>query len=173
MMAFFFFTIGAVTLVSAILVVTLRNPVHSALSLVLTFFSLAGLYVLLNAQFLAAIQVLVYAGAIMVLFLFVIMLLNLDKEMDKEKKKREKHPLQKSFGLTIAILLLAVIGSVVGGGVLYGTKGNYTDAAVSSIGNTKAIASLLFTDWVLPFEITSILLLAAIVGAIVLAKREL
>jgi len=169
MMGFFFFTIGAVTLVSAILVITLRNPVHSALSLVLTFFSLAGLYVLLNAQFLAAIQVLVYAGAIMVLFLFVIMLLNLEKE----KKTREKHPLQKAFGVTIAILLLAVMGSVVAGGVLYGTKGIYTDATVSSIGNTKAIASLLFTDWVLPFEITSILLLAAIVGAIVLAKREL
>lgn len=166
---FFFFPIAAVVLISAILVIVLRNPVHCALSLVLTFFSLAGLYILLNAQFIAAIQVLVYAGAIMVLFLFVIMLLNLDKE----ERVGEKHPLQKAFGIAIATFLLVVLGSVVAVGVLYGNKGIHTDAKVSIIGNTKAIAGLLFTDWVLPFEITSILLLAAIVGAIVLSKKEL
>lgn len=166
---FFFFSIAAVVLISAILVVVLRNPVHSALSLVLTFFSLAGLYILLNAQFIAAIQVIVYAGAIMVLFLFVIMLLNLDKE----KRVGEKHPLQKAFGIAVAVFLLVAMGSIVAVGVLYGNKGIHTEARVSAIGNTKAIASLLFTDWVLPFEIASILLLAAIVGAIVLSKKEL
>ncbi|MFH1626359.1 MAG: NADH-quinone oxidoreductase subunit J [Pseudomonadota bacterium] len=166
---FFFFSIGAVVLISAILVIVLRNPVHSALSLVLTFFSLAGLYVLLNAQFIAAIQVIVYAGAIMVLFLFVIMLLNLDKE----KRVRERHPLQKAFGIAIAAFFLVALGSVVATGILYGNKGTDAAAKVSALGNTKAIAGLLFTEWVLPFEITSVLLLAAIVGAIVLSKKEL
>ena len=169
MTAFFFFLIATVTVVSAVLVILLRNPVHCALSLVLTFFSLAGLYVLLNAQFIAAIQVIVYAGAIMVLFLFVIMLLNLDRV----EKTREKHPLQKAFGILIGCLLLVVLGSVVATGFIYGSKGTHTAAEISTVGNTKAIAGLLFTDWVLPFEITSILLLAAIVGAIVLSKREL
>lgn len=169
MTAFFFFPIAIVVLISAILVIFFRNPVHSALSLVLTFFSLAGLYILLNAPFIAAIQVLVYAGAIMVLFLFVIMLLNLDRV----KKERERHPLQKAFGILIASLLLVVLGSVIASGILYGTKGIHTVEKVAAIGNTKAIAGLLFTDWVLPFEITSILLLAAIVGAIVLTKKEL
>ncbi|MFH2011450.1 MAG: NADH-quinone oxidoreductase subunit J [Pseudomonadota bacterium] len=167
--SFFFFSIATVVLVSAILVICFRNPVHSALSLVLTFFSLAGLYVLLNAQFIAAIQVIVYAGAIMVLFLFVIMLLNLDKE----KRLGEKHPLQKAFGIAIAGFLLVALGSIVITGVLYGDKGIYTDAKLNLLGNTKAIAGLLFTDWVLPFEIASILLLAAMVGAIVLSKKEL
>jgi len=170
MTGFLFFSISAVVLISAIMVIVFRNPIHSALSLVLTFFSLAGLYILLNAQFVAAIQVIVYAGAIMVLFLFVIMLLNLDKVAEK---MREKHPLQKAFGIAIASFLLLTLGSVVATGVIYGTKGVQTDAKVSAIGNTKAVASLLFTDWVLPFEITSILLLAAIVGAIVLSKKEL
>lgn len=169
MTVFFFFPIAVVTVVSAILVVVLRNPIHSVLSLVLTFFSLAGLYVLLNAQFIAAIQVIVYAGAIMVLFLFVIMLLNLDEE----EKVRERHPLQKAFGIIVVTLLLAGMGSLVATGVLHGNKGLYTAAKVSAMGNTKAIAGLLFTDWILPFEITSILLLAAIVGAIVLSKKEL
>ncbi|MDY7034308.1 MAG: NADH-quinone oxidoreductase subunit J [Thermodesulfobacteriota bacterium] len=169
MTAFFFFSIATVTVISALLVILLRNPIHCALSLVLTFFSLAGLYVLLNAQFIAAIQVIVYAGAIMVLFLFVIMLLNLDKV----EKVRERHPLQKAFGILVASLLLVALGSVAATGFLYGSKGVHTAAEVGAIGNTKAIAGLLFTDWVLPFEITSILLLAAIVGAIVLSKREL
>ena len=169
MTAFFFFPIAIVVLISAIMVVAFRSPVHSALSLVLTFFSLAGLYILLNAQFIAAIQVMVYAGAIMVLFLFVIMLLNLDKL----KKERERHPLQKAFGIIIALALMGALGSIAASGILYGTKGTHTVEKVTAIGNTKAIAGLLFTDWVLPFEITSILLLAAIVGAIVLSKKEL
>lgn len=169
MTIFFFLPIAFVVVISAILVVVLRNPIHSVLSLVLTFFSLAGLYVLLNAQFIAAIQVIVYAGAIMVLFLFVIMMLNLDEE----KRVREKHPLQKVFGIVVASLLLVGIGSIVATRVLYGNKGTEAAAKVSAVGNTKAIAGLLFTDWVLPFEITSILLIAAIVGAIVLSKKEL
>jgi len=166
---FFFLLIAIVTVISAILVIVLRNPIHSALSLVLTFFSIAGLYILLNAQFIAAIQVIVYAGAIMVLFLFVIMLLNLEKE----KRVSEKHPLQKAFGVSIALFLLGGIVSIVATGVLYGNMGTETAGKVSAVGNTKAIAGLLFTDWVLPFEITSILLIAAIVGAIVLTKKEL
>ena len=169
MTVFFFLPIAAVAVISAILVIILRNPIHSALSLVLTFFSLAGLYVLLNAQFIAAIQVIVYAGAIMVLFLFVIMLLNLDEK----KRTRERHPLQKAFGIVLACFILAGIGSVIATGILYGNKGGETAVKVSAVGNTKALAGLLFTEWVLPFEITSILLLAAIIGAIVLSKKEL
>jgi len=168
MTLFFFLPIAAVVVISAILVIVLPNPIHSALSLVVTFLGLAGLYVLLNAQFVAAIQVIVYAGAIMVLFLFVIMLIDLDEK----KRTRERHPLQKAFGVILAPFVLAGIGTIVATGVLYGNKGTETAAKVSAVGNTKVLAGLLFTDWVLPFEITSILLLAAIVGAIILSKKE-
>jgi NADH-quinone oxidoreductase subunit J len=164
-----FAVLAVVTVITAILVIVQRNPVASAIFLIITLFSLAGIYLLLNAQFIAVIQVLVYAGAIMVLFLFVIMLLNLEKE----KKAITRHRLQKALGVFLGVILLAQIGMIFSSVFLEGTRGKFTPEQVTAVGNTQVIARLLFTDYLLPFEITSILLLVAIIGAIVLAKRQI
>ena len=166
---FLFILLAAVTTITAILVIVQRNPVASAIYLILTLFCLAGIYLLLNAQFIAVIQVLVYAGAIMVLFLFVIMLLNLEKE----KKMITRHRLQKGMGIFLGGVLLAQIGMIFNSVLLEGNKGIFPPEKVAAMGNTEVIARLLFTDFLLPFEITSILLLVAIVGAIVLAKKRM
>ncbi|MDO8955373.1 MAG: NADH-quinone oxidoreductase subunit J [Deltaproteobacteria bacterium] len=165
----FFILLAVVTTITAILVIVQRNPVASAIYLIITFFCLAGIYLLLNAQFIAIIQVLVYAGAIMVLFLFVIMLLNLEKE----KKIITRHRLQKVVGVFLGVILLAQIGMIFNSVLLEGGKGNFPPEKVAAIGNTEVVARLLFTDFLLPFEITSVLLLVAIIGAIVLAKKQI
>ncbi len=164
-----FILLATVTVVTAILVIVQRNPVASAIYLIITFFSLGGIYLLLNAPFIAVIQVLVYAGAIMVLFLFVIMLLNLEKE----KKLITRHRLQKVLGAFLGIILLAQIGMIFRSILLEGSKGKFSPEQVAAVGNTQVVARLLFTDYLLPFEITSVLLLVAIIGAIVLAKRQI
>ncbi len=169
-----FVILAVVTVVTAILVIVQRNPVNSAICLIFTFFSLAGIYLLLNAEFVAIIQVLVYAGAIMVLFLFVIMLLNLGKE----QKRVHRNRLQKIVGVLLGAVLLFQIGMVFRSTLLQhsfvdGTQGTFTAEKVAAMGNTQVVARLLFTDFLLPFEITSVLLLVAIVGAIILAKREI
>jgi len=165
----FFVLLAVVTTITAILVIVQRNPVASAIYLIITFFSLAGIYLLLEAQFIAIIQVLVYAGAIMVLFLFVIMLLNLEKE----KKIVTRHRLAKVLGVFLGLVLLAQIGLIFKSVLLEGNKGNFPPEKVASLGNTEVVARLLFTDFLLPFEITSVLLLVAIIGAIILAKRQI
>jgi NADH-quinone oxidoreductase subunit J len=165
----FFILLAVVTTITAILVIVQRNPVASAIYLIITFFCLAGIYLLLNAQFIAIIQILVYAGAIMVLFLFVIMLLNLEKE----KKIITRHRLQKVVGVFLGVILLAQIGMIFNSVLLEGGKGNFPPEKVAAIGNTEVVARLLFTDFLLPFEITSVLLLVAIIGAIVLAKKQI
>jgi NADH-quinone oxidoreductase subunit J len=164
-----FTVLAVVTVITAILVIVQRNPVASAIYLIITLFSLAGVYLLLNAQFVAIIQVLVYAGAIMVLFLFVIMLLNLEKE----KRLITRHRLQKVLGVFLGIILLAQIGMIFNSVLLEGSKGKFPPEKVAALGNTEVVARLLFTDYLLPFEITSVLLLVAIIGAIVLAKRQI
>jgi len=131
--------------------------------------ALAVLYVLLHAQFIAAIQIMVYAGAIMVLFIFVIMLLNLSKR--DEEAGEGKLFLQKPSAIILGIVLFVMIGVVTLKSVLQGTKGEYTPENINSIGNTQLVGKLLFTDYVFPFEIASILLFVAILGAIVLTKK--
>jgi NADH-quinone oxidoreductase subunit J len=164
-----FVILAVFTVVTAILVIVQRNPVSSAIFLILTFLALAGIYLLLHAEFIAAIQVLVYAGAIMVLFLFVIMLLNLEKE----KRTVTRNRLLKGVGVLLGLALLVQIGTVFQKVLLEGTKGSFPPEKVASLGNTQVVAQLLFTDFLLPFEITSALLLVAIIGAIMLAKREI
>jgi NADH-quinone oxidoreductase subunit J len=164
-----FVVLAAGTVITALLVILQRNPVASAIFLIMTLFSLAGIYLLLEAPFIAAIQVLVYAGAIMVLFLFVIMLLNLEKE----QKIITRNRLQKIFGVFLGIVLLMQIGMVFHSILLTGEKGFFPPDKVAALGNTEVVARLLFTDFLLPFEITSVLLLVAIIGAIILAKREI
>jgi len=167
MQAVFFYLLAAVSVVSALLVVTRRSPVTSALFLVLNFFALAGLYLTLHAQFIAVIQILIYAGAIMVLFLFVILLLNLGDS----KSLREVISVRKIAGIGLSAALLLEIVYILG----FKTT-DLPDGDISrglEIGTVENIGEKLFTEFLLPFEITSILLLAAIVGAVVMAKRKL
>jgi len=166
-----FIIIGLITIVCALCVVFQKNPIYSAIFLIQTMVSLAVLYVLLHAPFIAAAQIMIYAGAVMVLFVFVIMLLNLSKE-DVEGGK-DKLMFQKVSAILLGLILFVVIGVVTLKTVFLGTKGEYTPERINEIGNTQLVGKLLFTDYVFPFEIASILLFAAILGAIVLAKKKL
>ena len=165
MEAFFFFLFAFVAVVSAVLLVLFRNPVYCALSLVGTFFALAGLFVLLEAYFLAAVQVIVYAGAIMVLFLFVIMLLNLGHA--------DAEPMPGRYRQFAVILLMAILVTQVG--IVAGRQLNATASAEGSAmqeENVSYLGKLLFTDYLFPFEVVGIILLVALIGVIVLVKRE-
>ena len=158
---FYFF--AALTLLCGVLVISNRNPVNSAMFLVLSIGSLAGLFVLLSAFFLAAIQVLVYAGAVMVLFLFVIMMLDLKAE---ERRKFNK------FWIVCGIVSVSVIGMVFWKS-LTGTDISRVPAISRPEGTPELLGKALFTNYALPFEILSLLLLVAMVGVILLSKRNL
>jgi len=163
----FFLIISLVAIVSAILVVTCKNPINSALSLVMTFFCLATYYVMLDAPFMAAVQVMVYAGAIMVLIVFTIMLLNI--RVDATKKHSHKIVLGSIIGLfTLINTVFIVIKSRVAA-----PNGPLTGEMIRQQGHTELIGREMFTNFLLPFEITSILLLVAIIGAVILAKKKL
>jgi NADH-quinone oxidoreductase subunit J len=161
-----FYVFAALTLICAILVIAnpfSNNPVTSAMFLVLTIVSMAGLFVLLHAFFLAAVQVLVYAGAVMVLFLFVIMLLDLKEE------QRRRIPLV-SAGL--GLIAVVAIASVIIGRLWKGPFVNAVDQPTVE-GATIVLGTKLFSEYVLPFEIVSLVLLVAMIGAILLSKKEL
>jgi NADH-quinone oxidoreductase subunit J len=163
-----FYTLSAFILGFAVLVVTTKDTVHSVLFLVLDFLFVAALYVLLAAPFLAVIQVLVYAGGIVVLYLFVVMLVNLKRPPEAHMDPRRKSKL--GFGLSAAVLLeVAAIGAyeAVGPAAIAPT------AVLPVNGNTEQVGWILYTSYLIPFEIASMLLLVAMIGAIVLAKREL
>ena len=162
----FFFVLAFVAVVSAALVVLFRNPVYSALSLVATFFALAGLYVLLHAHFLAAVQVIVYAGAIMVLFLFVIMLLNLGHP---EALERPTGKVRRAVVILLMAVLVAQLGFLAG--QQFGVLPALSEGTLST-DNVRHIGRLLYTDYLFPFEVVSVILLVALVGVIVLVKRE-
>jgi NADH-quinone oxidoreductase subunit J len=164
--SFFFYLLSALALVSAVLMITRRSPVVSVLYLILNFFSLAGLYLTLNAQFIAVIQIIVYAGAIMVLFLFVVMLLRLGDETQFAEKLGSRKLV--SIGLSIA--LFVEIGYIIG--FSGGDKHLVQAENAAAIGTVESIGTEMFTRFLFPFEVTSIILLAAIVGAVVLAKRN-
>lgn len=159
-----FFLISGIALLSAVYFIAAKNPLYSVLSLVVTFFSIAGLYILLNAQFLGIVQIIVYAGAIMVLFLYILMMLNLNKA-DESKK----NPMAKIIGvLSAGILFVGLLGAY------KGLSGNSTSQGIDqSVGLTKNLGKLLFNEYVLPFELASILILAGIVGAVLIGKRDL
>ncbi len=169
MEAYLFYIMAAVSVSAAVYLIFEKNPVHGALYLVMTLLSIAVIYVLLEAQFIAAVQIIVYAGAIMVLFLFVIMLLNLSvlEEM------KDALPFQKIPAVVMGILLFSAICLILRSRFLQGKQGEYSSAYVNAVGNTKLIGNLLFTDYLLPFELTSILLFVAAIGVIILAKRKL
>lgn len=148
---------------SAVMVVASKNPVHSVLYLIITFFAIAGHYVLLNAQFLAAVHVIVYAGAIMVLFLYVIMLLNLNKDAEPHKSNLIKFAAVVSGGIMLTVLVAALKG-VDSQMSITGSERN--------IGLVKNLGNILFTEYLFPFEVSSVLFLAAMVGAVMLGKNE-
>ena len=160
-----FLLFGGISAVSSVLMITRTNPVMSALFLILNFAGLAGLYLLLNAQFIAVAQVIVYAGAIMVLFLFVIMLLNPQKEKILANK-----PALKIFAIIIAALAFLQIGYLI---FFSHPSGNNAGVAFSvKAGTVEEIGRQLYTNYVLPFEAAGFLLLAATIGALVLAKKK-
>ena len=172
---FFFYVFAGTALASAFMVILKKNPVASAFSLVLVFFSFAGIYAMLDAHLIAALQIFVYAGAIMVLFIFVIMLLNADAP---------------SFDLRRSPILMRILGSFICAGLfaifvwafqdssvqsdLLGKTGEFTQPRIEAAGgNTQVLSELLFSDYILPFELTSVLLLSSIIGAVAIAKRKL
>jgi NADH-quinone oxidoreductase subunit J len=161
---FYIFAVGGIS--SALLVVTRRNPIISAIYLIVNFFCLAGIYLTLHAQFIAVIQILVYAGAIMVLFVFVIMLLNLGDERSLRDGFSWKKVVAGGFGFGVLMEMIYIF-----------MKPNSTQTIemtrATNIGTVEAIGRVLFTQFLFPFEVTSLLLTAAIVGAIVLAKKNL
>lgn len=159
-----FFFLTFVALLSALGVVLAKNPVHSVLFLILTFFTLSGHYLLLNAQFLAAVNIIVYAGAIMVLFLFVIMFLNLNEATEPQK------PLLAKVAATIAggMLLLVLVAALRN----VQPAGYNPTTFNSQVGMVDKLGLVLFQRYQLPFELASILLLAAMVGSVMLGKRE-
>ena len=161
---FLFYFVAFVAVASAVYFVFAKNPLYSILSLIVTFFSVAALYILLNAQFLGIVQIIVYAGAIMVLFLYILMMLNLNA-----KDESRKHNIMKFIGVfTAGLLLIGMLGAYRGfsGKTLAGNVDH-------SIGLTKNLGKLLFNEYVLPFELASILILAGIVSAVLIGKKDL
>jgi NADH-quinone oxidoreductase subunit J len=160
-----FWGLSAMAVASAAMVVASKSPVHSILYLILTFFSISGHYILLNAQFLAIVNIIVYAGAIMVLFLFVVMLMNLNADSEPPQKNK----------------WLSYIGAIAAGSLLLVIVAALKQTAATtqlvqmntgSSGLIKNLGMILFTDYVFPFEISSVLFLSAMIGAVVISKKE-
>ena len=168
MLQLFFFYFATVVVLSALMVILQRNPMHSALWLLCMFFHVAGLYILLNAELLAAIQVVVYAGAILVLYLFAIMLINIRRE----EVSRHFHRAWWLLALVGALITTELI-AIAAKAHLSGPVGPYTIEAVKQEGNARVVGKVLFTQFLFPFEIASLILLIGMVGAIILAKRRI
>ena len=159
-----FWLLSVLALFSAIMVVISKNPVYSVIWLILVFFAISGHYILLNAQFLAIVNIIVYAGAIMVLFLFVIMLMNLNKETESKKNRWVKIAGVLAGGCLLLVLIAALKDSDVKSKTAMVNEGN--------IGLIKILGKELFSTYVVPFEISSVLFLSAMVGAVVIGKKE-
>jgi NADH-quinone oxidoreductase subunit J len=162
-----FFVFGLISVLGALLLIAAREPIHSALALIVVMISLAVLYLLLGAEFIAAVQIIVYAGAIMVLFVFVIMLLNAGQEERTDWSKLAKYA-----GIPLGVVLLFWLAhwlahSAAGTAAAYGPGESYVTTTT-----TVEMSKKLFSDYLLPFEVTSILILIAILGALVLAKKD-
>lgn len=156
-----FWFLSALALGSALMVITRKNPVHSVLYLVVTFFAISGHYILMNAQFLAVVNIIVYAGAIMVLFMFVVMMMNLNVNAEPQKNKLLQFAGVISGGSLFLVLLAALVK----------TKASM-EMQTGDYGLVKNLGQVLFKDYVLPFEISSVLFLSAMIGAVVISKRE-
>ena len=159
-----FWFLSALALFGALMVVFSKNPVHSVLWLIVVFFAISGHYIVMNAQFLAIVNLIVYAGAIMVLFLFVIMLMNMNTESEPQKSNWLRIAAALSGGSLMLILVSALKDNT--------SKVTGMFTAEANIGLIKNLGKVLFTDYVVPFEISSVLFLSAMVGAVILGKKE-
>lgn len=159
-----FWVLSVMAIFSALMMVTAKNPVYSVLWLIATFFAISGHYILLNAQFLAIVNIIVYAGAIMVLFLFVIMLMNLNRETEPQKNRWLKLAGAVAGGCLLLVLVAALKDA--------GMKDQQAMIDGGNIGLIKNLGKELFTTYVVPFEISSVLFLSAMVGAVVIGKKE-
>jgi NADH-quinone oxidoreductase subunit J len=159
-----FWFLTALALMSALMVVFTKNPVHSVLWLILVFFAISGHYVILNAQFLAIVNLIVYAGAIMVLFLFVIMLMNLNSETEPQKNRWLWWAGTVAGGSLMLVIIAALKDTE--------TKTQMAQVKEGEIGLIQTLGKVLFNDYVLPFEISSVLFLSAMVGAVVIGKKD-
>ena len=179
---FLFLLLAVVAVAAGIAMIMVRNSIHSALFLVVNFFCLAVLYLTLNAEFLAVVQIVVYAGAIMVLFLFVITLLNPGRE-ESDDRLRSQRPAAAALGLALIAEIALLLRSTSVRDLLGAfppakpfaeqVTATFESGAIGELGNTQALGFELFSTYLLPFEVISIVLLLAVVGAIVLAKRQL
>jgi NADH-quinone oxidoreductase subunit J len=159
-----FWLLSVMALFGAMMVIISKNPVYSVLWLIVTFFAISGHYIVLNAQFLAIVNIIVYAGAIMVLFLFVIMLMNLNKSVEPQKNRWIRFAGAVAGGCLLLVLVAALKDSEV--------KNNVATVNQGNIGLIKNLGKELFTTYVVPFEISSILFLSAMVGAVVIGRKE-
>jgi NADH-quinone oxidoreductase subunit J len=163
-----FFTFATLSVLAAFGVIFQKNAMYSALFLLVNFASLAFLYLMLNAQFIAVAQVIIYAGAIVVLFLFVLMLLGAEFGERTSGSRRWLY-----MAVVLGLVLLTLVGTVVFEETIKGTPGSDTPEAVARIGNVQALGMALFTRYLLPFELASVLLLIGMIGVVVLAKKKL
>jgi len=163
-----FWVFAPLSVATAIGMIVVRNAVHAALFLVVNFFTIAVMYLLLDAPFLFAVQIVVYAGAIMVLFLFVIMLLGVDRGEDPTERLFG----QRTTAVILAVAVVAELGTAIRAGVGFATRAPEGFDAVNPGGNPSALADVLFRDYFFPFEVTSVLLIVAAVAAMVLALRR-
>jgi NADH-quinone oxidoreductase subunit J len=163
--AILFWFLTALAVGGALMMVSSKNPVHSILYLIVTFFAISGHYVLLNAQFLAIVNIIVYAGAIMVLFLFVVMLMNLNAETEPPQKKRYLYFAGVIAACSLMLVFVAALKS--------GSEGTQlTQLKDGDVGLIANLGRVLFTEYVFPFEISSVLFLSAMIGAVVISKKE-
>ena len=161
----FFYIFAIVAVASAIAVISVRNPVHSAVYLIVCFLQVAAIFILLRSPFLAAVQVFIYVGAVMVLFLFAVMVLDIGKESFGEHMHSQAIP----AGIVV-LGLLAVVGWLISKGRITVPLGKYTEEVLTK--NTEVVGKSLYTQYIFPFEVVSLLLLVALVGAIVLVMKE-
>jgi NADH-quinone oxidoreductase subunit J len=160
---FIFILLSVISVGSALMMIASKSPVHSILWLIIVFFTISGHYVLLNAQFLAVVNIIVYAGAIMVLFLFVVMLMNLNAETEPIKNYRLQLVGILSGGSLLLLLVLALMKI---------DASHQVQMKVGDAGLIKVLGMTLFKNYVLPFEISSVLFLSAMIGAVVIGKKE-
>lgn len=167
-MQILFYIFAGLAVLGALGVIILRNPIYCALSLVGSFFSLGAIYVLVNVEFIAVMQVLIYAGAIMVLFLFVLMLLN-----PLSRKAPTQWRISKVLGALLVVGLFFQLSGMFFSNISYGPSGEFTAEKVAEIGSIRLIGRLLYGEYVLHLEVVSILLLVAVIGSVIIAKKKL
>lgn len=165
MMTITFYILSAITLGTAALTVLSRNPIHSAIYMIISFFSIAGHFLLLNAQFLAVVHIIVYTGSVMILMLFTLMLLNLNEKHEKHKAALSKIAAVASAGL-VALVLLATFLKAQPQTLEYASSG-------ADFQSVAVLGQVLFNDYLVPFEFASVLLLLAMIGAVMISKKEL